>query len=56
MTLAQLGADVIRFDGSDLMTSEVGTGSFWAGMIDYVSGRSAETVLGEIESTWPDDG
>ena len=43
-------ADVVRFDGSDLMPPAVGTGTFWAGMVDFVAGSSLETVLAEIEA------
>ena len=42
-----------RFDASDLMPSEVGAGSFWTGMIDYVRGEDAESVLADIEASWP---
>ena len=34
-----------RFDGSDLMPSAVGTGSFWQGMRDWVNGASTDQVL-----------
>ena len=47
------GAGVIRFDGSDLMPGEVGTGSFWAGVVDYVGGAEAEAVLADVEASWP---
>ena len=47
-------ASVIRFDGSDLMPGAVGTGTFWTGMVDYVGGTEAATVLSEIEASWPD--
>ena len=46
-------AQAIRFDASDMMPSEVGTGTFWSGMVNYVSGVDGETVLQEIESSWP---
>ncbi len=46
-------AKVFRFDGSDLMPAEVGAGSFWTGMVDYVSGRDVKTVLSTIEQSWP---
>ena len=46
-------ADVIRFDGSDLMPGAVGTGTFWTGMVDYVGGTDAATVLTAIEASWP---
>ena len=47
-------ADVYRFDGSDLMPAEVGTGAFWTGMVDWVSGQEdLKTVLPEIDESWP---
>ena len=45
-------AETIRFDGSDMMPSSVGTGTFWSGIIDFVGGKSIEKVLGEIEKSW----
>ncbi|MFN8459258.1 MAG: ABC transporter substrate-binding protein [Anaerolineae bacterium] len=49
-----LNADSVRFDGSDLMPSEVGAGSFWKGMTDYVSGSvELDTALKEIDAAWP---
>ena len=47
-------ATSFRFDGSDLMPGEVGAGSFWKGMTDYVSGAAdLDTVLAEIDASWP---
>jgi alpha-glucoside transport system substrate-binding protein len=47
-------ATSFRFDGSDLMPGEVGAGSFWTGMVDYVSGAAdLDTVLAEIDASWP---
>lgn len=46
-------ATLFRYDASDLMPGEVGTGSFWTAMVEFVNGRSAEDVLGEVESGWP---
>jgi alpha-glucoside transport system substrate-binding protein len=47
-------ATSFRFDGSDLMPGEVGAGSFWKGMTDWVSGSAdLDTVLAEIEASWP---
>lgn len=47
-------ATSFRFDGSDLMPAEVGSGSFWTGMVDYVSGTAdLDTVLAEIDASWP---
>jgi alpha-glucoside transport system substrate-binding protein len=48
-------ADSFRFDGSDQMPSEVGAGTFWTGMVDYVSGAaSLDEVLQEIDASWPE--
>jgi alpha-glucoside transport system substrate-binding protein len=50
-----LNADSVRFDGSDLMPGEVGAGSFWKGMTDYVSGTiDLDTTMKEIDSAWPE--
>jgi alpha-glucoside transport system substrate-binding protein len=47
-------ATSFRFDGSDLMPGEVGAGSFWKGMTDWVSGAAdLDTVLAEIDKSWP---
>jgi len=49
-------ATTLRFDASDLMPAEVGAGTFWTGMIDWISGeKDIETVLQEIEDSWPTD-
>jgi alpha-glucoside transport system substrate-binding protein len=55
-SLFQIGAEatVARFDASDLMPGPVGTGSFWTGMVDWVSGqRSLDEVLASIDGSWP---
>jgi len=44
-------AETFRFDGSDLMPAAVGSGSFWSGILDYVSGEDLDSVLEGIEST-----
>jgi len=44
-------ASTFRFDGSDLMPSAVGAGSFWTGILDYVSGIPLVKVLMTIETT-----
>ena len=49
-----LDATTFRFDASDLMPGEVGAGTFWTGMVDYVGGDSAEDVASEIEASWPE--
>jgi alpha-glucoside transport system substrate-binding protein len=48
-----LSADTYRFDGSDLMPREVGMGSFFRGINDWVEGADLETVLQEIDDSWP---
>jgi len=44
-----------RFDASDLMPAEVGQGSFWSGMVDYMKGGpgNVDKVLDDIEKSWP---
>jgi len=44
-------ASIFRFDGSDLMPAAVGSGSFWTGILDYVSGESLRGVLMQIEAS-----
>ncbi|KPL73092.1 ABC transporter substrate-binding protein [Ornatilinea apprima] len=49
-----LNATSLRFDASDLMPGEVGAGSFWKGMTDWVSGTvDLDTALAEIDAAWP---
>lgn len=49
-------ADVFRFDGSDLMPNAVGGGTFWTGMVEWLSGaKTAEQVTAEIQASWPQD-
>ncbi len=47
-----VNATTFRFDGSDLMPGGVGAGSFWTGMVDYTSGKPAQQVADEIQSSW----
>jgi alpha-glucoside transport system substrate-binding protein len=49
-----LSADTYRFDGSDLMPEEVGFGSFFRGIYDWVKGADLGTVLQEIDDSWPE--
>ncbi|PKO16271.1 MAG: ABC transporter substrate-binding protein [Chloroflexi bacterium HGW-Chloroflexi-10] len=46
-------ATIFRFDASDMMPAEVGSGSFWTGMIEWTNGKDSQTVLDEIEASWP---
>ena len=45
-------ANTFRFDGSDLMPSSVGAGTFWKGMTDLVTGADVDTVVAEIDKGW----
>jgi alpha-glucoside transport system substrate-binding protein len=47
-------SDVFRYDASDLMPAEVGAGSFWKGMVAWVSGeKDTQQTLDDIEDSWP---
>lgn len=46
-------ADLLRFDGADLMPGAIGTGAFWSGIVDYVDGQELDTVLSDIDAAWP---
>ncbi|MEM9978577.1 MAG: ABC transporter substrate-binding protein [Cyanobacteria bacterium P01_D01_bin.2] len=48
-------AETIRFDGSDLMPAAVGSGTFWTGIVNYVSGADVDTVLSAIDASWPEE-
>ncbi len=49
-------ATSVRFDGSDLMPGEVGSGSFWKGMTDYIAGTTdLDTAMQEIDAAWPSE-
>jgi alpha-glucoside transport system substrate-binding protein len=43
-----------RFDASDLMPPQVGSGSFWRGMNEWMTGADLDEVLASIEASWPD--
>jgi alpha-glucoside transport system substrate-binding protein len=48
-----IDANAVRFDGSDLMPGAVGSGSFWKGMTDYVSGSvDINQGLQEAQDGW----
>jgi alpha-glucoside transport system substrate-binding protein len=43
-----------RFDGSDLMPGEVGSGSFWREMTEWIaSDKDDQAVLDAIQASWP---
>jgi len=48
------GADVVRFDASDLMPAAVGGGSFWTESTSAVNGdKSVADALAAIDASWP---
>ncbi len=47
------GADVFRFDASDLMPGAVGAGTFWTEATKWIVGGSTEDMLNNIEKSWP---
>jgi alpha-glucoside transport system substrate-binding protein len=57
-TQAEILADatVLRFDASDSMPAEVGQGTFWSGMVEWVSanGEGTEEVFSRIGESWPE--
>jgi len=56
--MAELAAsgDVFIFDASDVMPKSVGSGTFWTGMVEWLSGdKSAQQVTDDIEASWPQD-
>ncbi|NED98442.1 carbohydrate ABC transporter substrate-binding protein [Phytoactinopolyspora alkaliphila] len=45
---------VFRFDASDLMPGEVGAGTFWTEMTNWIANdKDNQAVLDAIESSWP---
>jgi alpha-glucoside transport system substrate-binding protein len=58
--LDQLSAEILadpeavaRFDASDLMPGEVGAGTFWTGIVNWLTGASTQEVVDQIENSWP---
>ncbi len=48
-------ATALRYDGSDAMPRAVGNGSFWTGMVQWVTqnGEGTRDIFAEIEESWP---
>jgi alpha-glucoside transport system substrate-binding protein len=44
---------VIRFDASDLMPGEVGAGTFWTAIVNWLTGTSTEDAAKSVEDSWP---
>jgi alpha-glucoside transport system substrate-binding protein len=49
----QAGADVFRFDGSDMMPGAVGSGTFWTEITAWVIGGSTQDFVDNVEASWP---
>jgi alpha-glucoside transport system substrate-binding protein len=47
------GADVFRFDASDLMPGSVGAGTFWTEITKWITGQSTDDTINNIEKSWP---
>ena len=50
--ILQDASAVFRFDGSDLMPSAVGAGSFWKEMTNWITGKDTKSTLDAIEASW----
>jgi len=46
-------ASQVVFDGSDVMPKEVGSGTFWTGMVNWIQGQSSKATASAIEGSWP---
>jgi alpha-glucoside transport system substrate-binding protein len=54
MISIMLGAEVLRFDGSDLMPAAVGAGTFWTEGTSAVNGDSTVAdAVAAIDASWP---
>lgn len=54
MITSLTGADVVRFDASDLMPGDVGAGTFWTEGTSAVNGeQDAQEAADKIEASWP---
>jgi alpha-glucoside transport system substrate-binding protein len=42
-----------RFDASDLMPGAVGSGTFWKGLTNWITGQGDKETLDYIEQSWP---
>jgi alpha-glucoside transport system substrate-binding protein len=49
-----VSADPFRFDASDLMPGEVGSGSFWTAAVDITTGtKTVQQAFDDVEASWP---
>lgn len=52
-TLNALREGTARFDASDLMPPQVGSGSFWTAMNEWMRGGDIESLLSDVQASWP---
>ena len=50
---AATNASEVVFDGSDVMPKEVGSGTFWTGVVDWIQGQESQATASAIEGSWP---
>ncbi len=48
-------SDVFRFDGADMMSGAVGSGTFWTEATAWIVGGSTDDMLNNMEASWPAD-
>ncbi len=48
-------SEIFRFDGADMMPGAVGSGSFWTEATAWIVGGDTQTMLDNIEASWPAD-
>jgi alpha-glucoside transport system substrate-binding protein len=51
--ISALQEGTARFDASDLMPPQVGSGSFWTGMNEWMRGGDISSILTDIQNSWP---
>lgn len=44
---------VLAFDASDMMPGNVGAGSFWSEITEWITGQDTKTTVDSIEDSWP---
>ena len=48
-------SEIFRFDGADMMPGAVGSGTFWTEATAWIVGGDTQTMLDNIEASWPAD-
>ncbi|MCL1801736.1 MAG: ABC transporter substrate-binding protein [Promicromonosporaceae bacterium] len=44
---------IVAFDASDMMPGVVGAGTFWTGIVNWLTGTPTQQVVDTIEASWP---